>query len=154
MNESDVCIRQVDVNPPVVKLHMTGNTTRRYLMTKIHEYVNQKPASLVDLAKFENMVDKDHWFSKTGRKPTLRILAEEYVRAMNTDLECPITILKGTFLPDGTGSPYGAWVLLDGTHRLVKCLVTGRDKVKVVEVTADELLMHVAQIDRESLRSL
>ena len=147
MKEADAFIRRVDVNPPVVELYMTDNTIRRYPMKKIHEYVNQKSPSMVDLAKFQTMIDTDHWFSRTGRKPTLGILAEEYIRAIRTDLECPITVLVGAFMTDSANTPHNGWALLDGTHRLVKCLVMGRSTVSVVEVTAGELQLHIAQID-------
>lgn len=147
MKEADVWIRRVDVNPPVVELYMTDNTIRRYPMGKIHEYVNQKSPSKIDLAKFQTMIDTDHWFSKTGRQPTLGILAEEYIRAIRTDLGCPITVLIGAFMTDGANTPDNGWALLDGTHRLVKCLIMGRGTISVVEVTADELLQHVVQID-------
>jgi hypothetical protein len=132
-----------------VELFMTDNTIRCYSMKKIHEYVNQKPSLEVSLAKFQKMIDTDHWFSKTGREPTLGILAEEYIRAIKTDLDCPLTGLRGVFMPAGANTPHNGWALLDGTHRLVKCLITGRSTVRVVEVTAGELLRHVAEIDRQ-----
>jgi hypothetical protein len=148
MKENDVYIRRVDATPSAVELYMTDDTTRRYPLNKVHEYANQKPASITDLEKFQNIIDRDYWFTITDRKPTLRVLAEEYTRTIGTDTECPVTVLKGSFLPDGANTPQDGWVLIDGTHRLLKCLITGRNTVNVVEVTAGELLMNVTEVDR------
>jgi hypothetical protein len=149
MKENDVFIRRVDANPSAVELCMTDDTIRRYPLNKVHEYANQKTASITDLEKFQNIIDRDYWFTITDRKPTLRVLAEEYLRTIGTDTDCPLTVLVGMFMPDGANTPRGGQVLLDGTHRLLKCLITGRKTVSVVEVTAGELLRHVAEIDRQ-----
>lgn len=150
MKENDVCVRRVDATPSVVELYMTDDTIRRYPLKKVHDYANQKPFSIRALAEFQKSIDRDHWFSRTGRKPTLRLLAEEYSRAISADLDCPITILSGAFMPVGANTPHDGWVLLDGTHRLLKCLLTGRNTVSVVKVTAGELLMNVTEVDRQS----
>ena len=52
-------------------------------------------------------------------------------------------------MPDGAATPHDGWVLLDGTHRLLKCLITGRNTASVVNVTVSELLLHVAEIDQQ-----
>jgi hypothetical protein len=88
MKEDDVCVRRVDATPSVVELYMTDNTIRRYPLKKVHDYANQKPFSIRALAEFQKSIDRDHWFSRTGRKPTLRLLAEEYSRAISADLDC------------------------------------------------------------------
>ena len=101
------------------------------------------------LHDFQTAISRDPWFYKTGRKPTIRILAEEYARAIKTDLDCPITVLRGAFMPDGAATPHDGWILLDGTHRLLKCLIRGRNTASVVNVTVSELLLHVAEIDQQ-----
>ncbi len=146
MNENDAYINWIFVSPQVVKLTMTDNTVRSYPMQKILEYANQKPSSLKDLEEFQGLIDKDHWFSKTGREPTLRILSEEYLRTMGTDLDCPVTVLEGKFMYEGSQTFSFGMVLIDGTHRLLKSLIKGRKTVSTVVVTARELLLHVTEI--------
>ena len=150
MKENDAYIRRVDATPSVVELYMTDDTIRRYPLKQVHDYANQKPSSIMEVETFQNIIDKDYWFSITDRKPTLRVLAEEYIRTIRTDTDCPVTVLKGSFMPDGANTPQDGRVLIDGTHRLLKCLITGRSTVNVVEVTAGELLMNVMQIDQQS----
>lgn len=148
MKDTDVHIRRVNYKHSVVTLYMTDNTIRRYLMKKIHEYVNQKPSTKMDLEKFHKILNNDRWFfQKPGDEPTSNRLAVRYIRTMKTDLDCPITLLRGSFIFDGSIVPYYGYSLLDGKHRLLKCLITGENTVNAVEVTADELLLHVAEVD-------
>ena len=147
MKENDFCIKHIYLSPSIVKLHLRDNTIHRYSMKKIHEYANQKTPSREDLEQFRDTIDGNIWFAQKNRKPTLRELAKEYKRTIKTDLDYPIIVLDGSFMSTGAISPYSRRVLLDGTHRLLKCLLTDRKTVGVVVVTTRELLMNVTEID-------
>jgi len=81
-----------------------------------------RPVSIESLG----ILDKDIWFARTGREPTLRNIAEEVTRIGRADCTSPAIIVTGLGV-------------VDGTHRAVQAYLRGEEYLDCVEFSLDEL---------------
>jgi len=84
------------------------------------------PAKRVEVSSL-SAVNKDVWFARTGRTPTLRALAAEFRQVWAADPDQPLLAVAGLGL-------------IDGMHRLVRAMVDGRSHVALVTLSLTDLL--------------